>query len=134
MTFTFFTEPLSAPHQGHVAHFLVISVILRRSRVRSSASVAGARMRLSSRRRSSGFSSTREHVLQMFCSTLMVALRKPMWNTGSSSVITPQWPGHCSGSRSHVPHFANLPPLPFDTPSRGSCTPNATASRWGGIV
>jgi hypothetical protein len=125
---TFFTLPLSAPHHGHSGAFLVISVILRRSRVRLSESVRGSRIALRSPLRSSGLRRTREHTLQMFWSSVMVAFRKPMWKTGSSSGMYPQCPGHSLRLRPHVPHPSLFPLMP----SRESSTPNGAGSRFGG--
>ena len=48
------------------------------------ASLRGSRMNARWRLRSLSETRTREHVLQMHCSTAMVVLKNPMWYTGST--------------------------------------------------
>lgn len=98
-----------------------------RKRVLRSASVDAALMDTRYLARSDGPSSTREQVLQMFCRISMTAFRKPMWKTGSSSVMWPKWPAHSDSLRPHVPHWSAL----LEMPRRGSRQPCGAGARWG---
>mmetsp|Transcript_5014 Transcript_5014/g.21518 ORF Transcript_5014/g.21518 Transcript_5014/m.21518 type:complete len:296 (+) Transcript_5014:499-1386(+) len=113
---TRFTWALELLQKGQMRVFLQAAMMSFRSFTLRSASVPGARMRLSMRDRIGSLSSTRLQVLQMHCIVAMVALKNPMWNTGSASSM---WPNLPTGS------------ISFAAPSLGSRTPQRTGVRCG---